>query len=123
MVDLFALQMEEILKVEVLSAVVLTVGLLVAVVFKKKELKSDFARERLEKNINLFRASLFIFFVPLILFIATEVLKLLAQGMEDPYFELRKEGIEVMLFAFLNLGLLLTYLLLFKLKGDSDGRP
>jgi hypothetical protein len=108
-----------ILKVEVILSAILTIELLLISILKKRDLTSDKARRRLKKNMRLFWATIFILFLPLAIFVLYEALEVMSPELTDPVFWRILGIMEVGQFFLLNLGLLLSNLLFYKMRVES----
>lgn len=118
---------EAILRGEVLIATVLTLGLLVTALLKKEELTSDAARRNLKKNMRLFWITMLALFIPLLLYISSEVIDFMGAmemyGGQMLNLEFLAENLEVATFFILNIGLMLSYYVFIRIRGQVDGHP
>ncbi|RMF91092.1 MAG: hypothetical protein D6733_02160 [Methanobacteriota archaeon] len=111
---------EAVLRAEVLLALPLTAGLLIAVVLGREELTSEATRKGLEKHMALLRAILFVLFLPLVLLIISEVLEhfslMAATEAEARFLEETSEVLEAALLLLIDLGVLGAWLLLLRIR-------
>lgn len=118
---------EAILRGEVLIATVLTLGLLVTALLKKEELTSDAARRNLKKNMRLFWITMLALFIPLLLYISSEVIDFMGAmemyGGQMLNLEFLAENLEVATFFILNIGLMLSYYVFIRIRRQVDGHP
>jgi hypothetical protein len=109
---------EIVLKIEVLSSIILTLGLILLAILRKGDFLSNNAREGLKKNYKIFWIATIALLIPLVLFGVIEIIEVVSTA-QDLNIESIEKNLNILIFSFLNLGLLLSYYVALRIKGGG----